>query len=56
MIMMSGILKNLVKQPISNMLPHKISNVPTNGPKKSGLGIPILVNLPTPSWAGNRNF
>ncbi len=49
MFMINGIAAILVKKPISISNQNTISTVPTKGAKNSGDGIPILINLPTPS-------
>src|SRR3989339_677593 len=51
-----GIDANLVNNPINIKAPQRISNTPTKGAKNSGIGIPIFINLPTPSSSENKNF
>jgi hypothetical protein len=45
-----------VASPAATSNPHVISTDPTNGPRISGDGRPILAKRPAPSAAGNRNF
>lgn len=56
MFMTSGMAASLVKRPITTRRPHDISTTPTKGAVISGNGIPILMNLPTPSVSEYMNF
>jgi hypothetical protein len=56
MIVIKGMTANRVSKPRRTNNPQVISNAPVNGPKKSGTGIPILLNLPAPKLSAKRNF
>jgi hypothetical protein len=47
---------NRVNRPSKMHAPQTISTTPTNGARISGAGMPILMNRPTPTASGKRNF
>lgn len=55
-IINNGIAASLVYRPIKTKMPHAISNVPTSGARKWGLGKPILAKRPDPNVSANKNF
>lgn len=56
MIVNKGIAATLVNSPTKTNAPQTISKLPTNGPRKPGLGKPILAKRPAPRASANRNF
>ena len=44
------------RMPTMMNTPPKTSTMPTKGAVTAGIGMPILMNRPTPSSSGNRNF
>jgi len=51
-----GILASRVNKPIKIRIPQSISKAPTNAPRNSGAGSPIVANRPPPLTAGNKHF
>jgi hypothetical protein len=52
----NGIAASRVSRPTTTHAPHNTSTPPTNGPKKPGAGMPILVKRASGEFVGKREL